>query len=162
MAYRNSVESMKWWFFAQWWLHALAMNFSVAVARELERDFFKWKLFYCDATFITWQRKPFHFAMRSWKTFWQLAFCSLCLMILVTTSIFQESFSLAQNIKERVHWGGKWRCRVGSEKKKNFVIQFETCLEVHIIRYMPISVSILLHFMLNYSSLLASGRKYRN
>lgn len=82
--------------------------------------FFEWRLFYCDATFTTWQRKPLHFAMSSWKTFWQLAFCSLCLMLLVTTSIFQESFSLAQNIKERVHWGGKWRCKVGSEKKKDY------------------------------------------
>ena len=43
-------------------------------------------------------------------------------------------------------------------KKINVVIQFETCLEVHIIiRYKPISISILLHF----PSLLASGRKYR-
>ena len=122
---------------------------------------FSWmEAIYCDTTFITWQRKSFHFATSSWKTFWRLAFCSLCFMLLVTTSIFQESFSLAQNIKERVHWGGKWRCKVGSEKKVNVVIQFETCLEVHIIRYMPISISILLHFLFNSPSLLASGGKY--
>lgn len=51
--------------------------------------------------------------------------------------------------------------RLVVKKKIIVVIQFETCLEVHIIRYMPISITILLHFLLNSPSLLASGRKYR-
>lgn len=51
--------------------------------------------------------------------------------------------------------------RLVVKKKIIVAIQFETYLEVHIIRYMPISISILLHFLLNSPSLLASGRKYR-